>query len=160
MSFHRVMQMPPTTSTDASDRITPCSVGYEQSMQETLGACDTQLSLAFFSDVNAGYLQTRIQQEFHQLTGIVVEKQRKKDLLMIMRYVFVARSKNLEGQEAQQLAELNHHVVDTVLPQIATSVEQHLGYLRDASTLPVPLERSVATTIRGENTIYSNQIGL
>lgn len=123
---------------------------YGNSMHDTISLCASDLSLAYFSEVNTDYLQKRIQNEFYRLTGIVIQKQRVSDLLMLMRYVFVARSVHQEAHHAQQLAELNQHVVDTALPQIATSVEQYYGYIRDASTMAVPLERPTATTIKGE----------
>ncbi len=153
--FQRVMHMPPVKSSPSSEM---SSVAYTKSLHDTLGVCESKLSLAFFSDVNTHYLQTRIIGEFHMLTGIAIGRQRKQDLLMLMRYVFVSRSMNVDGHEVEQLRELNKHVVHTAMSQVATSVEQHFGYLRDASGLPTPMARSVSTTTRGESTT-PNTIG-
>lgn len=154
--FRRVLAFPEghTATANARGAGATCAVGYDKAVHDSMSMCPTRVSLAFFSDVNVGYLSRRLQHEFRDRTGIVIDRQRAEDLLTVMRYVYVSRARNVEeGYEVEQLAELNTQVIRTLLPQIATSVEQHLHYLRDASVLPTPMERGIATTVKGENPV-------
>ena len=130
-----------------------CDEGYESSVHDSMSICESRVSLAFFSAVNLNYLQLRIRNEFYQLTQVVVDKQRTEDLLTLMRYVYIAYARRLNEHEAEQLRELNDRVVRTALPQIATGVEQHLNYIRDASTMAMPMDRAQSTTIKGETPV-------
>lgn len=126
------------------------------SMHDSLSMCESVVSSAFFSAVNLSYLQLRLRNEFFEETGVVVDAQREEDLLALMRYVFVSRARNIPTFEAEQLAELNGQVIRSALPMIRSAVRQHMGYLRDASQLAVPMARAQATTIKGEQALSSS----
>lgn len=126
------------------------------SVHDSLSMCESTVSSAFFSRVNVSYLQLRLRNEFFEETGVVVDAQREEDLLALMRYVYVSRARNIPTFEAEQLAELNNHVIRSALPMVRSAVRQHMGYLRDASQLAVPMARAQATTIKGERPLSSS----
>jgi len=137
----------------------PSPCGYSDSMHASLGACTSELSAGFFSPNNVEHLQHGIIEQFFLKTGIPVDKQKKEDLLCIMRSVFLGHSRNLSYAIQEQLNDLNTIVIEECVRKVAVGVEQYLTYLKDASTLPVPISRGQSTTIKGSNSTFNNQIG-
>lgn len=54
-----------------------------------------------------------------------------------MRYVFIEYSRNLPFKIEDQIKDLNCRVVGEILPQVISSVDQKIGYLRDINTQPI-----------------------
>lgn len=61
----------------------------------------------------------------------LIAKQNERSLLIVMRYVWINDAKHLNFNIKEQIKQLNCHVVNYILPNIITNVEQKIGYLRD-----------------------------
>lgn len=112
----------------------------------------TPLHDAFFGRANIDRIKQLLRDSIRDQLGYVIDwrSQSDQDLLVIMRYVFVQTSKNTGG--AAEIRRLNAMVLGEIVPQVASGVLQHMAYLRDAGTLPVPLDRGVASSVKGTMT--------
>ena len=66
---------------------------------------------------------------------------------MIMRSMFLEHSQNRPTHLTEQLEELNRYVLDYCIPRIYGEAKGYLTYLKDASTLVVPLSNPVHTSL-------------
>ena len=84
--------------------------------------------------------------------GYVIDwrSQSDQDLVVVMRYVYVQHGANVGG--AAEVRRLNNLVLKEIVPLVASGVLQHLAYLRDASQLPTPLDRGIASSVKGTMT--------
>jgi len=120
------------------------------SLQRSTHQQASDLSQRFFSEDNIEYLQRRLRDEIRKRTGYVIDRQSDEQLLIVMRYVFMQSARNVGGQrEVQRLDEL---VLREIVPQVGSGLAQYLAYLKDASTLPTPIPRGQATSIKGTKT--------
>lgn len=110
----------------------------------------TELSQAFFGGDNIEHLQRRLRAEIKKRTGYVIDRQSDEQLLIVMRYVFMQSARNFGG--AAEVRRLNELVLREIVPQVGAGLAQYLGYLKDASTLPTPIPRGQATSIKGTKT--------
>ena len=157
--MEQVFQMPGVPRYHLTDPTMP-NCGFSNAVHSSLSVCESELSNAFFSPHNVSALQYAIVEDFHSRTGIVTERQRKEDLLCIMRAIFMEHCRNLPNGVEEQLIALNILVTNDCVSKVAIGVEQHLTYLKDASTLPLPLSRGESTSIKGTNPTSNNNIGL
>lgn len=67
----------------------------------------------------------------------LIGRQSDTTLLIVMRYVFIEYSRNLPFKIEDQIKDLNCRVVGEILPQVISSVDQKIGYLRDINTQPI-----------------------
>jgi hypothetical protein len=123
--------------------------GFAPAAASSVHMCEEELLNVFFSPQNTELIQQTIRYRFYELSGYSIDRQKEEDLIMIMRSVFVTNSRNIPGQVTDQVTALNQKVVDLCLPMIARGVEQFLGYVKDASSLPDPIPRGEATSIKG-----------
>lgn len=108
------------------------------------------LSQRFFSNDNMEHLQRRLQGEIKKRTGFVIDRQSDEQLAIVMRYVYIQSGRNTGG--AAEVKRLNDLVLREVVPQVGAGLAQYLAYLRDASTLPTPIPRGLATSVKGTKT--------
>lgn len=156
-AFNNVFAMQSLPSYNVTE---PTNCGYSGSMHASLGACETDLSGTFFSPANVDIIQRGIISHFLSQTGIAIDRQKTEDLLCIMRSIFLERSRNLSLNVKEQLNALNIIVIKDCVSKVAVSVEQYLTYLKDASSLPVPISRGESTSIKGYNSTMNNNIGI
>jgi len=107
------------------------------------------LSNAFFSTQNQQVLQNGIRAGVYHLSNkqYVISQQSNQNLLMIMRSMFLEHSQNRPNHLTEQLEELNRYVLDYCIPRIYGEAKGYLTYLKDASTLVVPLSNPVHTSL-------------
>lgn len=123
--------------------------GFVSASASSVHQCESPLVSAFFSPENVEYIQQRLRYDFYQRSGYSIDRQKPEDLVAIMRSVFVTNSQNAPGSAAEEILSLDQKVLDLCLPMVARGVEQFFGYVRDASSLPVPIARGEATSIKG-----------
>lgn len=111
----------------------------------------TETARAFFSKANIDRVQRALQKTIKKHMGATIDRQSDEQLLIVMRYVYMQQGANY-GCDAE-VDRLNALVLKEIVPQVAAGLSQYVGYLRDASTLPVPLARGQATSIRGTKTL-------
>lgn len=121
------------------------------SLQRSTHLQETDVSRMFFGRANVERLQKRLRYEIKKRTGYVIDRQSDEQLMIVMRFVYVMASRNAGGGE--EVERLNELVMREVVPQVGAGLEQYLGYLRDASTLPTPIDRAEATSVRGTKSL-------
>tara|TARA_B100000900_G_C20155039_1_gene543484 strand:- start:46 stop:600 length:555 start_codon:yes stop_codon:yes gene_type:complete len=93
----------------------------------------SELSKAFFSDNNINLINKQLVLKVFKISNkkYHISFQSKESLLIVMRYVWIQYSKNLDYKIREQITDLNCRVVTEVLPNIMTNINQHYDYLKD-----------------------------
>lgn len=109
----------------------------------------------YFSDTNINALQEGIRYRVFQETNgrHVIGRQSDTELKVVMRSIYLQYSRNLPGDPVAQVREMNRRVLDWAVPEVLSNLKQHLTYLRDASTLPMPLDHGQLMTAKGARTL-------
>ncbi len=103
------------------------------------------LNQTFFSPENVQIIQNLIRKTVHDQspTRDIIDPQSTDELLIIMRSLYLTYGRNETYNIAGQVAELNGRVADWCVPKIISEISMYKTYRKDASTLPVPIERPV-----------------
>jgi len=116
----------------------------------------TALSNAFFTRMNAERIQQEIKKEVYRMSGpkkYAIDDQDVDELKMIMRAMYLQYAKNNPFNIDGQIAELNKMVIDWAAPRIMSEIDQYAYYLKDISTLPVPLEKPLNMSSAGTKSL-------
>jgi hypothetical protein len=108
--------------------------------------------MAFFSPVNINAIQMQLRSLVREKTGYTIDRQSDEQLALIMRAVYVLEARHGLEDVSGEISRLNALVVIETAQQVGAGMSQYLGYLRDASQMPVPLERSTNASVKGRNT--------
>ena len=103
----------------------------------------------FFSKENVAALQHGIRYSVFRESNKVIGKQNETELMVIMRSIYLQYAKNLPDDIIPQIRELNSRVLDFVVPRITVELNQYQTYIRDASSLPTPMDRGENTSVTG-----------
>ena len=127
------------------DRNPPKSTTYHEAL--TGNWTETPLSRTFFSVQNQQIIQNGIRAGVHRMSGgrYNIGAQSHDELKMVMRGIFLQQSFNQPGNVRSQCEKLNQSVLNYVVPQVHGEAIGYLTYLRDVSTLVVPLAPPVNT---------------
>lgn len=103
------------------------------------------LFMAFFSEQNINTIQKNLKQKVYQESDgrHKIGNQSVEQLQIIMHSIYLQYGKFQNTNIQEQVNELNELIYNYAVPNILTNIEQYLGYKRDVSTIPVPLERPV-----------------
>ena len=82
-----------------------------------------------------------------------IGRQKDDELKIVMRSIYFQYSKNLPNNIKEQVLDLNTRVIDWCVPEIISNIKQSIQYLKDISTLPEPLDRSVLPSKKGTKTL-------
>lgn len=115
------------------------------------------LNQVFFSQENIDLIQEQIRYQVWNASErkFVIGRQSDTELELIMRSMYFQYGKNIPYNIKEQVIELNDLVVQDCVPKILSQVEQHIGYLFDASTNPVPLSHPVSMSSTGRKQLPS-----
>jgi len=130
-----------------------CDQFRKQALTGTLTS--TPVSDLYFSGMNIAAVQEGIRYRIYSETDgkHVIGRQSDTELRIIMRSIFLTYSRNLPGDTVAQVRELNRRVLEWAVPEVLSNLKQHITYMRDASTLPMPLERGELMTTKGSRTL-------
>ena len=117
------------------------------------------LSDAFFSEFNRNYLHRKIRASVQQDTGYEIDQQNDGDLQALMKRVYVNVVADPFTNVKGQLDRMNDTVVREARATITTGVLQHMVYLRDIASNPVPLAPPQNTSTYGTKLPYNFKIG-
>lgn len=106
------------------------------------------LSCTYFSDTNIQSLQNHIRQGVYERSNgnFKIGEQDCDELKIIMRAIFLEHSNNLPTRIDDQIKVLNQKVLYFSIDQVYQSALSYLKYIRDASTIAVPIPHSVNTS--------------
>lgn len=116
-----------------------------------------KLNKLFFSKKNVDIINKQIILNVWKKTNkqFKIGKQSISRLIIVMRWVWIQYARNLPFNYSEQIARLNCHVVDKIIPNIITNLEQKIGYLKDISERKAPLERAINTNFSQRSTLPS-----
>jgi hypothetical protein len=120
------------------------------SILRTMRQTNTPLGNMFFSDFNLGQIQNTIRKTFRDKTGISIDNQNQRDVLTLMRMVFINNSIDQYSNLPEQVQLMNSIVVKTAVGQISTGVSQYIGYIKDISNPLLPEPRPITTSLYGQ----------
>jgi len=122
---------------------------YTSSFQDALTGVwiDTPLSKAYFSVQNQQIIQNGIRAGVYKLSNekYVISEQPDTEIKIAMRTMFLKHSENRNENIKEQIQELNQYVLDYCIPRIYGEAQGYMNYLKDASTLVVPMAHPVYT---------------
>ena len=107
------------------------------------------LSEAYYSPANIDYLQGAIKSAVRNATGHDIGDQNVIDLYNLMRKVYSDYYTDDSSNVIQQVSRMNAAVVSSAARTISSGVIQHLIYLRDITTQPVPPKSPMNTSTYG-----------
>lgn len=113
----------------------------------------TNLSRAFFSRENIIILQNGIRAKVYQQTHKVIGHQNQDNLKIVMRSIFLQYSANAPNHITEQIKTLNNMVYSYCVPSVVNELEGYIKYKRDVSTMAMPLETPINSSIRGSNPV-------
>lgn len=134
------------------------------------GIAPTPLLLYFFSTENVNYIQNRIRNEVQKHTGVQVNDQSIDEILVIMRnHMINAYSGGLPNNSGRitdrgpkecsiedRLIRLNKSVIEEAVRQVLSGINQYKQYIKDISSLPMPLSQPVYTSMSGSRQMTEN----
>jgi len=108
------------------------------------GLEDNLLSYAFFSGGNIQILQNGLRAGVYNLSeqNFSIPPQNSDQLVIIMRTMYYQYAKFNQDPISQQVAALNNRVLEYVVPFLYNEAVAYYKYIRDQSTLVIPLERA------------------
>ena len=114
------------------------------------------LNDVFFSDDNIDALQIWMRNMVSNATEgrEFIGRQSDIELKIIMKAIYLEYGKNQNDNILEQVKELNKKVLDFAVPRILTEIKQHKEYIKDASNIHVPMDRSVNVSNKGSKTLY------
>lgn len=112
----------------------------------------SHVSELFFSEKNLEALQHGIRYGVFKKTcgKHVIGNQSIEQLYIIMRSIYLQYSRNLPYDIVGQVRELNGRVLEFAVHDISKELDMYDTYIKEASSLPVPLERSENVSIKGD----------
>ena len=115
----------------------------------------TPVSELFFSDYNVDVLQKGIQNMvLNKSCGKYrIGTQSPNELLTVMRATYLQESVNLNTNVVHQVKKLNELVLMYCVPRILSELEMHNLYIKDISSLPVPMRYGENTSVAGTKTL-------
>ena len=69
---------------------------------------------------------------------------------------FSSGSNNGPTSLQEQLVRLNQSVLEEIVKQVLSGLDMYMQYYKDASSLPMPLDRSVLVTMKGDKGLQEN----
>jgi hypothetical protein len=112
----------------------------------------TPVSRLFFNPRNVDTIQTELRYRVHAKTGILVGPQSHKELMIIMRSIFLQESLNQETNITEQIRILNEKVLEYSVKVVSSNALQQRQYEVDAGTAPIPMSHPVGTSGRNRFT--------
>jgi len=126
---------------------------------------ETLLTSLFFSKLNILNIQNVIKFNVHKETNYIIDKQSMNELMIIMRAVFLEYSRHpklitpdmrqnekeiLLMKYKMEVSRLNTIVINQVVPNIVSQLQQYIDYLRDASEQPYYMDKPKNVSIKGQ----------
>lgn len=145
---------------------------YTEWALKALQMTPTPMIIYFFNTKNIEYLQSRIMEEVKRIKGVRVNPQSVDDLLIIMRSTYLYGMNGWLPAETNpnfpqnrgpkpcalegRLSRLNESVLREAVKQVLSGIDQYKQYIKDKSSMPMPLDRPVYASMSGSRTLSEN----
>jgi hypothetical protein len=141
----RVNILQPPNPMTLYDRPIQNTSSYKEAMQGNW--TKTPLSCAFFSSSNQQILQNGLRAGVYRMSQgkYVIGQQSEDDLKIVMRGIFLQYARNAPENITGQIQRLNDLVLNYCVPRIYSEAKGYLTYLKDASTLVIPMSTPINT---------------
>lgn len=113
----------------------------------------TPLNQAYFSPENFQIIQNAIRKRVFDESGQIIDPVSSDDLFMIMRAIYLQYCRNLPNNIPEQIAELNERIVSWSVPKIVSEIGMYKTYIRDITTMPVPMSHPVNQSNAGTKSL-------
>ncbi len=115
----------------------------------------TCLAETYFSRDNIDILQEGIINAVYNKSNgkYTIGKQSEDELMIVMRSIYFQYGKNLNFNINDQIKELNTKVINWCVDEIISNINQYYSYIKNVSTLPVPMERAQLSSQKGTKTL-------
>jgi len=112
----------------------------------------------YFSNQNVNLIQTQLIKLVRQRTGYIIGKQNCTSIVQAMQYFYVNYPQYTIAQNiADNLQSLTNLVINDLLSQIISNVNQYVFYRKNLGKTSEPMEYGTSTGIKGKNTLEFNQ---
>ncbi len=117
----------------------------------------SQLNQLFFSRKNLDLIQDSIRYNVYIKSNkkYIIGKQSNREIQIVMRSIYLQQSTNLPTNIKEQIIYLNNLVVNWCVEKIIPEVEQYIGYIRDISYYPNPIDLPKNMSQKGSRTLRS-----
>ena len=91
----------------------------------------------YFSNTNINYLQNKIIKDMKEKHNYIISEQSKKDLIIIMRNIYLNNAKHnykTKGELKKELDKLNKYCLVHTLKIIKKNINNYIFYLNDINT--------------------------
>lgn len=112
----------------------------------------TPLTQAYFGQKNLDAIQTALLAAIQE-RGYAISRQSDTEVLGVMRGVYGTYSTRDTADIAGEVKRLNGIALEVLIDQVLVGIEQYLGYLKDASSLPVPPPRGENASNKGNRVL-------
>ena len=115
------------------------------------------LNQVFFSQENVDLVQEQLRYRVWLASNKkhIITRQSDIELQLIMRSIYFQYAKNLPFHIKEQIEDLNELVITECISKVLSQIEQHIGYLFDASTQPIPLSLPESMSSTGRKQLPS-----
>jgi hypothetical protein len=117
---------------------------------------NTKVSELLFSSENIDRLQKKIKSEVLRLSNNkykLEEDQDEMDLILAMRAVFLDYGKNLNTNIVRQVKKLNEQIINYIMPDLMTNIQQAYGYNKFINEPLKPIARPMNVSHAGRKTL-------
>ena len=117
----------------------------------------SQLNQLYFSRKNLDLIQDMIRYKVYIKSNkkYIISKQSNREVQIVMRSIYLQQSTNLPTNIKEQIIYLNNLVVDWSVEKIIPEVEQYIGYIRDISYYPNPIDLPKNMSQKGSRSLRS-----
>ena len=112
----------------------------------------TPLTQAFLGAKNLDAVQRALIDAVSR-RGHAIDRQSDTEVLGVMRGIYSTYSTKDLADIPGEVRRLDAIVLEVLVDQVMTGIEQYIGYIKDASSLPVPLPRGQNASSKGDRTL-------
>ena len=118
-------------------------------LKSIISSKDNKLPNMFFSKKNIDLIQININKQVFNEIRYKIKRQSDRELKLIMRSLYLQYGKHIKTNINQQILDLNNLVYKYAVPNIISNLQQFIGYSKDISSIPLPLNLPKNVSIKG-----------
>lgn len=117
----------------------------------------SHLNQLYFSRKNLDLIQDMIRYKVYIKSNkkYIIGKQSNREIQIVMRSIYLQQSINLPTNMKEQIIYLNNLVAEWCVEKIIPEVEQYIGYIKDISYYPNPIDLPKNMSQKGSRSLRS-----